>query len=75
MTLGPERFRLLAMFVANRAIEIAEARPGETSYTNGDVIFVSSGRSADEQRREVLLQSALLGGGSLDPSVMTSPLV
>jgi len=72
VTTGAERFRLLAMFVANRAVEIAETRPGEPSYTNGEVIFVASGRSADEQRREVLLQSALLGGGSLDPRVTAS---
>jgi nitric oxide reductase activation protein len=72
VTTGAERFRLLATFVANRAVEIAEARPGEAPYTNGDVIFVSPGRSPDEQRREVLLQSALLGGGSLDPRMTMS---
>ena len=69
---GAERFRLLATFVANRAVEIAEARPGEAPYTNGDVIFVSCGSSVGDQRREVLLQSALLGGGSLDPRVATA---
>ncbi|MFI5511355.1 nitric oxide reductase activation protein NorD [Mycobacterium sp. NPDC051804] len=72
MTTGPERFRLLATFVAHRPVDVAEAHPGEPSYTNGEVIFVSSGRPADEQRREVMLQSALLGGGSLDPQMTTS---
>ena len=40
--------------------------PGEAAHTNGQVIFVSAGRSVAEQRREMLVQSALLGAGSLD---------
>ncbi|WP_405137917.1 nitric oxide reductase activation protein NorD [Nocardia sp. NBC_01388] len=61
-----ERFRLLATFVAGRSVEIAEAAPGEPAHTNGQVVFVSAGRSLEEQRREMLVQSALLGAGSLD---------
>jgi nitric oxide reductase NorD protein len=64
--LGPNRFRLLASFIANRFVEIAEAPAGQAAHTNGHVIFVSAGRSIAEQRREVLVQSALLGAGSLD---------
>ncbi|WP_067693978.1 nitric oxide reductase activation protein NorD [Nocardia jejuensis] len=62
-----ERFRLLATFVAGRAVTVAEAGPGERAHTNGRVVFVSAGRALEQQRREVLLQSALLGAGSLDP--------
>ena len=64
--LGPNRFRLLATFVAGRSVDVAEAPAGEAAHTNGQVIFVSAGRSIEEQRREVLMQSALLGAGSLD---------
>ena len=64
---SPERFRLLATFIARRSVDIAEARAGEAAHTNGRVIFVSADRSVVEQRREMLVQSALLGGGSLDP--------
>ena len=64
---GPERFRLLATFVAHRAVDVAEAPAGELAYTDGQVIFVSAGGSVTAQRREVLIQSALLGAGSLDP--------
>jgi Mg-chelatase subunit ChlD len=63
---SPERFRLVATFIAGRSVGIAEARAGQAAHTNGQVIFVSAGRSLVEQRREMLIQSALLGAGSLD---------
>jgi nitric oxide reductase NorD protein len=63
---SPNRFRLLATFIAGRSVEIAEAAAGQPAYTNGHVVFVSAGGSFAEQRLEVVLQSALLGAGSLD---------
>ena len=63
---GPSRFRLLATFIAGRSVDVAEAPAGQAAHTNGQVVFVSSGRSVGEQRREMLVQSALLGAGSLD---------
>jgi nitric oxide reductase NorD protein len=63
---SPNRFRLLATYIAGRSIDLAEAPPGQVAHTNGQVIFVSAGRSLAEQRREMLLQSALLGAASLD---------
>ncbi len=63
---SPDRFRLLATFIAGRSVAIAEAPAGQAAHTNGHVIFVSSGRSGAEQRREIVLQTALLGAGSLD---------
>jgi len=64
---SPERFRLLATFIAGRSVDITEAPAGEAAHTNGQAIFVSGGGCEAEQRREVLVQSALLGAGSLDP--------
>ncbi len=64
--LSPNRFRLLAAFIAGRSVEIAEAPAGQRAHTNGHVIFVSAGGTFTDQRREVLVQSAFLGGGSLD---------
>jgi nitric oxide reductase NorD protein len=61
-----ERFRLLATFIAGRSIDVTEAAAGQAAHTNGQVIFVSAAGSAAEQRREMLIQSALLGAGSLD---------
>jgi nitric oxide reductase NorD protein len=63
---SPDRFRLLATLIARRSVDVSEAAAGETAHTNGQVIFVSAGRSVAEQRREMLIQSALLGAGSLD---------
>jgi nitric oxide reductase NorD protein len=64
--LDPNRFRLLATFIAGRSVDVAEAPAREAAHTNGQVIFVSAGRCVTEQRREMLIQSALLGAGSLD---------
>jgi Mg-chelatase subunit ChlD len=63
---NPNRFRLLATFVAGRSVDVVEAAAGQAAHTNGQVVFVSAGGSVAEQRREVLVQSALLGAGSLD---------
>lgn len=63
---GPERFRFLATFAAGRPLGIAEADAGEAAHTTGEIVFVSRGRSISEQRREVLLQCALIAAGSLD---------
>lgn len=43
---------------------------GQRPSTNGRIIFVSAGRSDAEQRREMLVQSALLGAGSLEPGLV-----
>lgn len=69
---GPERFRLLATYIAGRSVGIAELPAGGTPYTNGQIVFVSGGGTDSEQRREVLVQSALLGAGSLDPALARS---
>jgi hypothetical protein len=63
---SPDRFRLLATFIAGRSVGIAEAPTGQAAHTNGQVIFVTAGGSVAQQRRETLIQSALLGSGSLD---------
>lgn len=62
---GPEQFRLLATHIAGRPVDVAAARDGESAYTDGEVIYVSAG-PVGRQRSEVLVQSALLGAGSLD---------
>jgi len=62
----PARFRLLATWVAGRPLGVARARAGEPAHTDGRLVFVSADRPAAEQRREVLVQAALLGAGSLD---------
>jgi nitric oxide reductase NorD protein len=69
---NPDRFRFLATYVAGRSIDVTEAPAGQQAHTNGQFIFVSAGGSVEEQRREMLLQAALLGAGSLDPRLVKS---
>jgi Mg-chelatase subunit ChlD len=64
---APDRFRFLATYVAGRSVDVTEAPAGQPAHTNGEFIFVSAERPVDEQRREMLLQAALLGAGSLEP--------
>ena len=67
---NPDRFRFLATYVAGRSVDVAEAPAGQAAHTDGRVIFVSAGRSVAGQRREMLVQAALLGAGSLDPRLV-----
>lgn len=66
----PDRFRFLATYIAGRSVEVAEAPAGQSAYTNGRFIFVSPGGSVEQQRREMMVQAALLGAGSLDPRLV-----
>jgi Mg-chelatase subunit ChlD len=67
---NPDRFRFLATYIAGRSVDVTAAPAGQPSYTNGLFIFVSAGGSVCEQRRETLVQAALLGAGSLDPRLV-----
>jgi len=67
---SPTRFRFLATYLAGRSLDVTDARPGDVAHTDGRFVFVSTGRSVSERRREVLVQSALLGAGSLDPRLV-----
>ncbi|CAJ1498343.1 VWA domain-containing protein [[Mycobacterium] kokjensenii] len=67
----PQRFRLLATHLAGRAVDVALAPDGEPAHTDGAVVFVSASRTVPQQRREVCVQSALLGAGSLDHDVVS----
>lgn len=62
----PDRLRFLAGYIAGRALAMAEAAEGEPSHTDGLTVFVSRGAALQQQRQEVLVQSALLAAGSLD---------
>ncbi|AEF37562.1 MULTISPECIES: nitric oxide reductase activation protein NorD [Mycobacteriaceae] len=66
----PDRFKFIAGYLAGRSVEVAQAPAGEAAHTNGHAIFVSAGASAATQRREILVQGALLGAGSLEPRLV-----
>ena len=67
---NPDRFRFLATYIAGRSVEVMEAPAGQPAHTNGQFIFVSAGGAIEQQRREMLVQAALLGAGSLDPRLV-----
>ena len=64
--LHPDRFRFLATFLAARSLDVLPADDGETAYTDGRSVFVRASACAQVQRREVVVQSALLAAGSLE---------
>jgi nitric oxide reductase NorD protein len=63
MPFSPDRFRLLATYIAGRSVDVALIDAGQPSFTDGRVVYVTA---EDSQRRQVLVQSALLGAGSLE---------
>ena len=65
-----QRFRLLATHIAGRRVDVAEAASGVAPYTDGHVVFVTADGTDDDHRREVLVQAALLGTGSLHPRLV-----
>lgn len=61
-----DRFRFLATYVAGRALATSEAPAGVAAHTDGNCVFVTTDAAPEQQRRELLLQCALLHAGSLD---------
>lgn len=66
----PQQLRLLAGFLAGRAVDVAEAPERHPPYTDGRVIFVSRSGSLEQHRREVMVQAGLIGAGSLDAATL-----
>jgi len=67
---GTGRFALLATFIAGVAVEVHPAPAGTPAHIDGRIIFVTSTATPADQRREVILQSALLAAGSLQPRIV-----
>ena len=61
---------MLASALAGRPVAVAELRPGEPSWTDGQTIHVDSGASARGQLEAVAVQASMIAAGSLDPDVM-----
>ncbi|KLO45089.1 nitric oxide reductase activation protein [Mycobacterium nebraskense] len=61
---------MLASALAGRAVAVAELRPGEPSWTDGQTIHVDAGAGARGQLEAVAVQASMIAAGSLDPDVM-----
>ncbi|WP_158019711.1 nitric oxide reductase activation protein NorD [Mycolicibacterium rhodesiae] len=70
MPSSPDRFRLLATHLAGTAVEVTSAPPGQAPYTDGLVIYVSADDDPGILRRQIVVQSALIGAASLDPQIV-----
>lgn len=68
----PGRLRLLANYLSGRDMGVGIARPDEAPYTDGHTIFVSATAGPAEQRREAIVQAALLGAGSFDAGYVSA---
>jgi nitric oxide reductase NorD protein len=69
---GPDlgRFGLLASAIAGRPVEVARVDPTQRSWTDGTTVFVDAQAGWRERVCALTVQAALLGAGSLDPSVL-----
>jgi Mg-chelatase subunit ChlD len=68
----PGRLALLASTIADRPLRVVAAAQGETAFTDGSIVFVEAGVSFEEQRRQAVVQAALIGGGGLEAQHLRS---
>ncbi|MGW0181592.1 nitric oxide reductase activation protein [Nocardia sp. NPDC003345] len=61
---------LLARALADRAVGVAAAAPGEPSRTDGRYVYLDPLASPRERRRSLAVQACLIGVGGLDPAVV-----
>lgn len=64
------RLSMLASALANRALEVAPAEPGELTWTDGNTIFVDAAAPARRQLQALAVQATLLSAGSLERDVL-----
>jgi hypothetical protein len=65
-----ERYELLASAIAGRTVRLAATTPSGPAWTDGATIFLDPDLGPGERLCRLAAQAALLGAGSLDPSVL-----
>jgi nitric oxide reductase NorD protein len=61
---------MLASALAGRAVAVADLRPGEAAWTDGQTIFVDAAAPGRATLEAVTVQASMIAAGSLDPDVM-----
>lgn len=61
---------MLASALAGRPVAVAQIRPGEPPWTDGQTIHLDAGASRRGQLEAVAVQASMIAAGSLDPDVM-----
>lgn len=63
---------MLASVLAGRAVAVADLRPGESAWTDGQTIYVDAVAAGRATLEAVTVQASLIAAGSLAPDVMRS---
>lgn len=61
---------MLASALAGRAVAVAELRPGESAWTDGQTIFIDPAAPDRARLASVAVQASMIAAGSLDPAVV-----
>jgi hypothetical protein len=64
------RLELLASAIAGRQLVVTAASPGESSWTDGNLVYVDDELSHRDQVLGVAVQAALVGSGSVAPEIV-----
>ncbi|WP_082973169.1 nitric oxide reductase activation protein NorD [Mycobacterium sp. E2497] len=65
---------MLASALAGRAVAVAQSRPADPPWTDGQTIHVDASASARGRLEAVAVQASMIAAGSLDPGVVRSLL-
>ena len=65
---------MLASALAGRPVAVAELRPGEPPWTDGQTIYIDAAARARAKLEAIAVQASMITAGSLDPEVLR-PLV
>jgi nitric oxide reductase NorD protein len=63
---------MLASALAGRAVAVADLRPGEPAWTDGQTIYVDAAAAGRARLEAVTVQASMIAAGSLAPDVMRS---
>ncbi len=67
---GDQALGMFASALAGRTVAVAELQPGESSWTDGQTIFVDSSASSRAKLAAIAVQASMIAAGSLDPDVV-----
>lgn len=66
------RLGLLASALAGRRLAVTHAEPGTATWTDGLTVYVDRQLNAQQTKQAVVVQAALIGAGSLEPTITAS---
>jgi nitric oxide reductase NorD protein len=62
---------MLASALAGRSVAVAELRPGASSWTDGQTIYIDAGARTRAKLEAIAVHASMLAAGSLEPDLMT----